>query len=55
MQDTKIKQINYLKSWSLIILKTSYTPTTCLWQKGKLKWIYLPHTQVKMISSYPFL
>ena len=37
------------------ILKTSYTPTACLWQEGMLEWIYLPHTQVKMVSSYPFM
>jgi hypothetical protein len=36
MQDTKIKQVNYLKPWSLLILKTSYTPTVCLWQEGVL-------------------
>ena len=37
------------------ILKTSYTPTACLWQEGMLEWIYLPHTQVRMVSSYPFM
>jgi hypothetical protein len=54
MQDAKVKQINYLKTWSLIIPKTSYKPTACLWQEGVLEWTYLPYTQVKMISSYPF-
>lgn len=55
MQDAKVKQINYLKPWSLIILKTAYTPIAWLWQEGVLEWIYLPHIQVKMVSSYPFM
>lgn len=53
MQDAKVKHINYLKSCSLIILKTSYTLTACLWEQGLLECMYLTHTQIKM-KSYLF-
>ena len=41
----KVKQISYNDEWDLIIFKTPYTPTGCLWQSGILEWIHLPQVQ----------
>lgn len=51
----RVKQISYDKEWDLIIFKTPYTPTGCLWQDGVLEWIHLPHVQQKMLASYPYM
>ena len=55
LTEAKVQQLDYTKKWEFLILKTAYTPTGCLWQEGVLEWIYLPHTQTRMVSSYLFM
>lgn len=35
--EAKVQLIDYTKEWDFLILKTSYTPTGCLWQEGILE------------------
>lgn len=55
LNKAKVKQITYNQEWDLIIFKTPYTPTGCLWQNKILEWVHLPHTQAKMLASYPYM
>lgn len=55
ISEAKLKQVNYASSWALLIFATAYTPTACLWQKGILELLHLPHEQAKMIADYPYL
>lgn len=55
INEAKVQQISYDLEWDLLVLKTAYTPTGCLWQNGILEWIHLPHVQSKMLASYPYL
>lgn len=55
LTEKKLSQVDYTKPWQLIILKTQYTPTACLWQGLPLEWLHLPSTPRKVISSYPQL
>lgn len=52
LNGARLHQITYTLPWSLLIIKTSYTPTGCLWQSGILEWLHLPHTQAKILTSY---
>lgn len=33
----RVKQIVYINEWDLLILKTPFIPTRCLWQEGVLE------------------
>lgn len=54
MSNCQLMRLDYNRPWSLIILKTSYSPMACLWQHEPLEWIYLPATPKKVLASYPF-
>ena len=55
LNQAKVKQLSYTDPWDLVIFKTPYTPTGCLWQSGILEWIHLSHVQSKMLASYPYM
>lgn len=55
LEQARVKQLDYTQPWSLFIFATEYTPTACLWQRGILEWLHLPHTQSKMLAAYPYV
>lgn len=55
LEQARLHQVNYAIPWALLIMKTAYTPTGCLWQDALLEWVHLPHSPSKGLISYPSL
>ena len=55
LTEAKVIRIDYNKPLSLLIIRTEYTQTGCLWQDGVLEWIHLPHTNSRINSAYDIL
>ena len=52
IQQSQLQQLDYHKSWMLLILFTEYSPMACLWQDQPIEWISLSVSPKKNLITY---